>query len=63
MPIRIAVLDDYQEVAREMAPWEQLGPEAEITFFHDHLLVDGVVRLPQLVGDGLIVATPAGSTA
>jgi NAD+ kinase len=24
---------------------------------------DGVVRLPQLVGDGLIVATPAGSTA
>lgn len=27
------------------------------------LLVDGVDRLPQLVGDGLIVATPAGSTA
>jgi len=27
------------------------------------ILVDGVVRLPQLVGDGLIVATPAGSTA
>ena len=27
------------------------------------LLVDGVARLPQLVGDGLIVATPAGSTA
>jgi NAD+ kinase len=27
------------------------------------LLVDGVERLPQLVGDGLVVATPAGSTA
>jgi len=27
------------------------------------LRVDGVVRLPQLVGDGLLVATPAGSTA
>jgi NAD+ kinase len=27
------------------------------------LLVDGVERLPQLVGDGLIVATAAGSTA
>jgi NAD+ kinase len=27
------------------------------------LLVDGVVRLPQLVGDGILVATPAGSTA
>ena len=44
MPIQVAVLDDYQEVARELAPWEQLEPEAEITFFHDHLLVDGVVR-------------------
>lgn len=27
------------------------------------LLVDGVERLPLLVGDGLVVATPAGSTA
>ena len=27
------------------------------------LLVDGVERLPQLVGDGLIIATAAGSTA
>jgi NAD+ kinase len=27
------------------------------------VLVDGVARLPQLVGDGLVVATPAGSTA
>jgi NAD+ kinase len=27
------------------------------------LRVDGVVRLQQLVGDGLLVATPAGSTA
>jgi phosphoglycerate dehydrogenase-like enzyme len=44
MPVQIAVLDDYQEVARELAPWEQLEPEAEVTFFHDHLLVDGVVR-------------------
>ena len=44
MPVQVAVLDDYQEVARELAPWEQLEPEAEITFFHDHLLVDGVVR-------------------
>jgi len=44
MPVQIAVLDDYQEVARELAPWERLEPEAAVTFFHDHLLVDGVVR-------------------
>ena len=44
MPVQIAVLDDYQEVASELAPWERLAPEAEVTFFHDHLLRDGVVR-------------------
>jgi phosphoglycerate dehydrogenase-like enzyme len=44
MAVQVAVLDDYQEVARGLAPWEQLEPEAAITFFHDHLLVDGVVR-------------------
>jgi len=44
MPIQVAVLDDYQEAAAELAPWERLAPEAEVTFFHDHMLVDGVVR-------------------
>ena len=44
MPIQVAVLDDYQEVARELGPWETLAPEAEVTYFHDHMLVDGVVR-------------------
>ena len=55
MPIQVAVLDDYQEVARELAPWEQLEPEAEVTFFHDHLLVDGVVR-DLLAGYEVVVA-------
>jgi phosphoglycerate dehydrogenase-like enzyme len=44
MPIQVAVLDDYQEVAHGFGPWETLAPEAEVTFFHDHILVDGVVR-------------------
>src|SRR5262245_56616606 len=30
---------------------------------HLRILVDGEVRLPQLVADGVLVATPAGSTA
>ena len=55
MPIQVAVLDDYQEVARELAPWHELEPEAEITFFHDHLLVDGVVR-DLLAGYEVVVA-------
>jgi len=44
MPVRAAVLDDYQEVARELGPWEALEPDIEVTYFHDHLLRDGVVR-------------------
>jgi D-3-phosphoglycerate dehydrogenase len=31
--MRIAVLDDYQQVGRGLADWASLGPEAEVTFF------------------------------
>jgi len=55
MPIQVAVLDDYQEVAAGLAPWETLAPEAEVTFFHDHMLVDGVVR-DLLAGFEVVVA-------
>ena len=55
MPVQVAVLDDYQEVARELGPWETLEPEAEVTFFHDHMLRSGVVR-DLLVGFEVVVA-------
>ena len=44
---RVAVLDDYQHVARKMADWSALDGRAEVTFFHDHLteLDDLVKRL------------------
>jgi phosphoglycerate dehydrogenase-like enzyme len=35
--IRIAVLDDYQNVARSMADWSPLEGRAEITVFNDHI--------------------------
>lgn len=38
--MRIAVLDDYQDVARAAAPWAALGPDAEVTFFADHVADD-----------------------
>jgi phosphoglycerate dehydrogenase-like enzyme len=44
MPVQVAVLDDYQGIAHGFGPWESLKPAAEITYFHDHLLRDGVVR-------------------
>jgi phosphoglycerate dehydrogenase-like enzyme len=36
-PIRVAVLDDYQKVARTSADWSSLEARAELTVFHDHL--------------------------
>ncbi|MDQ7994482.1 MAG: D-2-hydroxyacid dehydrogenase family protein [Luteibacter sp.] len=35
--IRVAVLDDYQQVARTMADWSPVEERAELTIFHDHL--------------------------
>ncbi len=44
MPVRVAALDDYQEVARHYGPWEELGDAVELTVFHDHISNDGVLR-------------------
>jgi phosphoglycerate dehydrogenase-like enzyme len=42
--IQVAVLDDYQRVARHYGPWDTLGDAAEVTCFHDHIVNDGVLR-------------------
>ena len=44
MAVQVAVLDDYQEVARACGPWDELGPGVELTVFHDHIARDGVLR-------------------
>ena len=44
MPVQVAVLDDYQELARHFGPWEELGDDIELTVFHDHISNDGVLR-------------------
>jgi len=36
-PIKVAILDDYQNVALSMADWSPLDKRAEITVFNDHL--------------------------
>ena len=35
--MKIAILDDYQNVALKMADWTALAARAEITVFNDHL--------------------------
>ena len=41
--VRIAVLDDYQDVALRMAAWDSLAPGAEVQAFHDHLTGEDAV--------------------
>ena len=36
-PIRIAILDDYQNVALKMADWSALATRADIAVFNDHI--------------------------
>jgi phosphoglycerate dehydrogenase-like enzyme len=43
--MKIAILDDYQNVALEMADWTAISKRAEVTVFNDHLSdPDAVVR-------------------
>ena len=35
--LRIAILDDYQSVARSMTDWSRIGPDVEIVSFNRHL--------------------------
>ena len=35
--MRIALLDDYQDVALKLAPWRRLPASCEVVVFNDHL--------------------------
>ncbi|MGK2882991.1 MAG: hypothetical protein ACSLE6_20140 [Mycobacterium sp.] len=43
--MKVAILDDYQNVALQMADWSCVSARAEITVFTDHLAdTDAVVE-------------------
>jgi phosphoglycerate dehydrogenase-like enzyme len=45
LPVRIAVLDDYQGVASQIADWSAVDRRAGVDFFNDHLAgTDAVVK-------------------
>ena len=41
--VRIALLDDYQGVAMDMAEWNSLGKEADVVAFRDHIVDEGAL--------------------
>jgi phosphoglycerate dehydrogenase-like enzyme len=51
----VAVLDDYQAVARQLAAWDTLPPGSEVSFFHDHV-ADRDALLQRLAPFEVIVA-------
>ncbi len=53
--IRIAVLDDYQQVASRVVDWAAAVPQAEVTFFADHL-ADPDQLAVRLAGFDVVVA-------
>ncbi|MBC9878633.1 D-2-hydroxyacid dehydrogenase family protein [Bradyrhizobium sp. INPA01-394B] len=42
-PLRVAVLDDFQDVARSLADWSGLEPRATTTFFNDNVTGDALL--------------------
>jgi phosphoglycerate dehydrogenase-like enzyme len=40
MTVQVAVLDDYQDVARRLGPWDTLGERVVVTSFSDHVADD-----------------------
>ncbi len=52
--MRIAILDDYQDVARELADWDSLGAE-EVAVFTDHV-ADPEALVRRLAGFDVVVA-------
>ena len=55
MATRVAMLDDYQGVALEMADWGSLGADIEVQAFRDHL-VDEAAIADRLADFDMVVA-------
>ena len=43
MSVSVAILDDYQAIALELGPWDDLGDAVTLTAFDDHLAEDEAV--------------------
>jgi phosphoglycerate dehydrogenase-like enzyme len=55
MTVRVAVLDDYQDVARRYGDWDRLGDRIELTVFNEHI-GDVDVLVERLAGYEVVVA-------
>jgi hypothetical protein len=54
--MKMAILDDYQDVALEMADWSSIPGNPEIKVFHDHVADSN--RLPVAVERPSVTGRP-----
>ena len=54
--LQVAVIDDYQDAAREFGPWAELAGRADVTVFDDHVTDVGALA-GRLAPFDVIVAT------
>ena len=62
---RIAVLDDYQNLAHTFADWPRLGPDTSVVMFHDHVRDEAALAARLVDFDVLVLMrerTPLGAT-
>jgi phosphoglycerate dehydrogenase-like enzyme len=43
-PISVAILDDFQNVTRELADWKRLPPHVNVTIFNEHFQSEELIR-------------------
>src|SRR5258706_11653696 len=43
-PISVAILDDFQNVTRELADWTRLPPHVSVTIFNEHFEGEELIR-------------------
>jgi phosphoglycerate dehydrogenase-like enzyme len=53
--MRLAILDDYEKVARDLAPWESLGPDIKIDVYHDRVVIEDALVDRLLPYDILVI--------
>lgn len=53
--MRLAILDDYEKVALELAPWENLGPDIKIDVYSDRLVKEDALVDRLLPYDILVI--------
>ena len=55
MPVRVVVLDDYQDVARRFGPWDDLGDRVELLVLTEHVSEEDEL-VERLRGAEIVVA-------